>query len=637
MSDWKSKVQKLKQDKYERINYKPTNLEGFTIFCSLLSDEEWKSFIIDIVKNPSEISKELSIPRKSRALNEEVIVAIVSDFEYLSKSALSNLSRVLEAQFLTPILKSEIDDIDINFIDNIFYIIFTTPVIIKAEILRKISQKKTLPLDTRFDAASRLYSQKIKTGKEYWMQLAKNNPDSRLAPLAIAALAETNLKWVWELIETLELNEIPNKFKLNYKTSFRTFIREYKKSKQEEISIDFPKEQLPEWSQKCIDDILNEREFYNKIVANEPSLEKVTVGIAPFLDTMIFKLGVDEGIYRDQGLDIDIEPCKWNSIFDELSDRKVDVIIGNKQLCNYYNLQSKNDFDSVSNTFYYSQDLFLYKGFAILINSDTGLKTYTKILDHLLREVTQDFKSEKRETFELSKADVFRETVKQLKGKKILASSTDHAVTFIRCAERCGLKYDEEIKDFELISQYDPNEGMLIFLNNEEFADAYVGGIPQRIIANKYQHIEELITYQQINEVGDNFANNRLRQENGFITLRETHHARRQLLKKLDRGWFETIGLITDEINIKKDDKLVRRLVCEYNKTLDSFEENNNLHAENLQARITPEDFKKYIWLKWEEFPTTPKTIRDMASMEDQSAVTTEIKEDGFNAIAIKT
>ena len=628
MSNWKLKVQKLKQDGYDSTHYDPTNLEGFTILCSLLNDEEWESLIIDLINDPSQIRKELSIPRNPRSSDGEAIVEIVSDFEYLSKVALNNLSRVLETRFLTKILETENKDFDINFIDDIFYIIFTTPVVIKTEILRKISEQKTIPLDTRFDAASRLYSQKVKMDKEFWMQLAKNNQSSRLAPLAIAALAENNLNWAWELIETLELDEIPSEFKLNYKTSFRTFIREFKKDKQNEVLIDFPDNKLPEWSQECIKNILDEEEFRNKIFVNKSvELEQITVGIAPFLDTMIFLLGVKEGIYRDEGLDIQVELCKWNTVFDKLDAKKVDVIIGNKELCNYYNLKNKEGLGSISNNiYYYSQDLFIYQGFAILVRNNSNLKTFSDIRKKFSEEFEQGLRND------VTKAHIVEETFKQLVGKRIIASNiasnTDHAVSLYHCAERYNLKSNENELAFEMINDYDPTEGLQVFLENKDYADAYIGGIPQRIIANKYEDIQELITYEQIQDPNDNFAKNYLTQSNGFITLSRANAQNRHILRKLDRGWFETIGLITDEINLKKENTFSQKIIDEYNRTLAHFGNHTKSDLSPIEENILPEDFVKYFWQKWELFPTTPRLIKDLEAIKKAS-----IEKDDFQSI----
>lgn len=626
VSDWKSIVQKLKQNECGFTSCDPTKPEGFSILCSLLNDEGWKSLINDLIVNPSQIRRELSIPRDPRFPDEEAIVEMVSEIREASAFTLDNLSRALEEEFLSKILKNEIEKT--NFIDDIFYIIFSTPVVIKTEILQKISHQETLSLDIRFDAASRIYLQKVKMGKEYWMQLARTNPKSRLAPLAIAALAESNLQWAWELIKTLEISEIPSKFKLNYKTSFRTFIREYKKSKQEEISIDFPKKQLPEWSQKCINDILNEREFFNKIVANKPSLEKVTVGIAPFLDTMIFKLGVNEGIYRDEGLDIDIEFCKWNNIFDKLDEKKVDVIIGNKELCSFYNLQNQEDFSSVGNNiYYYSQDLFIYQGFAILTRNNSGLETFSDFR----KKLSEEFKQGKRDHAGLTKAIIAEETFKQLIGKKIIASSTDHAVSLHLCARYYNLISNDDQLPFEIISDYDPNEGLQVFLRNENYADAYVGGIPQRIIANKHGEIQELITYEEIHDKSYDFANNYLAQSNGFVALSETNAANRHILRKLDRGWFETIGLITDEINLKKESKFLQKVIDEYNRTLDYFDNHTKImDIGSIHERIGHQDFVEHFWQKWALFPTTPRLIKDLVATKQASV---ENRDDYRNAV----
>lgn len=588
---WKDKLKEVER------NCDPKTVEGFVLLCQLFTDELWESFVNDLIYNPFLINDKLFIIRNVRATDKEIVVNIVTYLKVLSRISLNKLAKAIDNVLLNNFTDNKQTPLDSEVLDDIFYLIFTVPIEIKSSTLKIIALNSKTPLDNRFEAARLLYSKEEKLEKEFWVRLAEINPKSRLTPLSIAALSKQNIDWAWELIEKIQLDEIPQEIYFNYLTSFRTFIRELKIREEKKIKILFPQYKLPNWSRACFDLLLKEREFDTFDVYSEPpssinsNLKRLKVGISPFLETTIFELGVEKGFFEEQGLEIQIKHFGWDKIFSALDSGEVDIIIGNKKLCQLRNkkYQEKNSLNKYDN----SKDLFIYKGFSILVKKDSPILTYDQI-------VSEEIHSERSNIANFLTV----KTLQQLKDKVIIASrSTDHLLSLLLCTRKAEL---EEYEDFNIIENYNPDEGLQKFISG--VGHAYVGGIPQKIIATRKNWAKELINYEQT-------GIKQLIQSNVFISLVDSPNINSDTLEKLEEGWFNYVRGINDNY-VAENYKIIDEVLDKFNSSLNNT--SNEQIAQNqlrndkysIYYKFDRKDFNSF-WQKLGVFPI-PKINDDL-------------------------
>jgi len=290
------------------------------------------------------------------------------------------------------------------------------------------------------------------------------------------------------------------------------------------------------------------------------SHKEVVVGIGPFHDAMIMYVGIEAGFFNKVGLSVKPITLEWQNVFSDLLAHRADIVIGNKEMCEMKNKMQGGPY------FQYHQDIHFYDGFAIMIRPKPGLKTFLEL------------RNKNRESDE-KKLQI--RTLQQLKGLKIIASKeTDHSENLIDCARLAGLIVN---KDFNLIGNYTEYEGLEKFLNGE--ADAYVGGISQRLIARRHG-MKELIAQDE--------TNLNLTQQNGFITAIASSFPK-EVMDRLVFAWFETIQ------EIGKDPKKYSARITHFLKT--------SITIPSSKLDFIDDDFT-LIWDNWEKFPENVKEAR---------------------------
>lgn len=295
--------------------------------------------------------------------------------------------------------------------------------------------------------------------------------------------------------------------------------------------------------------------------------KETIIGISVYLDTMLIPLGREMGVFENNGLNLKVKYIPWNRIFDALKHGEVSAILGNKNICRYYN--------QTQTPLKYHENFVFYDGFSIIIRPELIADTYLE-------------KKEKQVSFDTSKEDIIKQTLCQLKDKNIIAAyKTDHYASIKYCLNKIDLI---ENKDYNIIGQYDPHSGLEAFLNGE--GDAYVGGIPQRIVAEK-RGMKELISQDQVN-LG-------LGQINGLITRCDTLNISYKDIDKISLSWFETVRLIHDDFTLNSNFHMNRMLEC--------FNRVASLH--NLNYEFGDLDFLSH-WEKWEKFPIATSESREL-------------------------
>lgn len=339
----------------------------------------------------------------------------------------------------------------------------------------------------------------------------------------------------------------------------------------------------------------------SKILEISINPEEIMVGTGLYLDSMILEMAEDFGNFLEVGLKIKPEYLAWEKIlsediFNDLFSGRLSMIIANKEVCDQKNEENKRH-DRDENTYQYHDDLFFYNAFAIMVHPD------------FLSNNKQTFLERKKKATPTERNSYIIEgIIQQLEGCKIIAAgNTDHA----QSVRACFQKYTNftEGKDYFLEEGFDPNEGLNKFLEHK--ADAYVGGIPQRIIALQH-NAEELIAQDHV-DLG-------VMQVNGLITKRDSI-IDEKTIANFWYAWSKTIKSIDNSLE-KGNFEYLASLIKKYNDNVEKYNNNPNRRfseVKKLDENFALELLKKYYWQQWELFPKTRQHARQLMDRYNES------------------
>lgn len=283
--------------------------------------------------------------------------------------------------------------------------------------------------------------------------------------------------------------------------------------------------------------------------------QKVVYGVSPFQDTILPIVPEQQGWYKDEGLDVQLKVLDWGDVMSAVASGQVDVA-----------LQNFNSFQASAESinekggkviFYYAP--YIFKGAAIMIRGDAKLKP----LSEFLKQYPND------------KERAVLETVKQLQGKTIIATKgTEMEQIVLSAAAKAELQPDVNIK----IVHAQPSDSLAAFLRGE--GDGFSGGVTERTEAARHGAIV-LIEASDLNPPTID----------GFVTTKRFAQEHPEVLRKLVRLWFKTIGFMEEDLDKRA------QLVTDYLATVGS-------------TKYTTDEYK-YVWFNLHVFFKSPQDVQN--------------------------
>lgn len=239
--------------------------------------------------------------------------------------------------------------------------------------------------------------------------------------------------------------------------------------------------------------------------------EKVVYGISPYQDTILPRVSEKLEWDTEEKLDIDTRMLAWDDVMPAVANGTVDVAIQNFNSfqATYENI-NKTGGDVI---FYYP--LFIFKGAAIMVRSDSDLKSLAE-----MQEIYED------------REQAITETVKQLKGKTVFTTKATETEQLVLLAlENAGMK-PEEVN----IVDAPPDECLSAFLRGD--AQAFTGGVTDQLKVQKEGH-KQLISAADLGLVV----------VDGLVTTEHYAKEHPEVLEKLIKLWFRTIRYLDEDLN----------------------------------------------------------------------------------------
>lgn len=283
---------------------------------------------------------------------------------------------------------------------------------------------------------------------------------------------------------------------------------------------------------------------------DDGELVSITLGLAPFQDTLLPMLGNEFGWYEEVGLDVELVTLEWGAIVPAVAAGEVDVAVNNTTgVVTAAHRQPEL-------IYWYGWNPFT-EGAALMANPDSGLRS------------VEDFEGDGLEADEARDA-----AIEQLEGATIVTTmGTDMGKNVIAALDSVGMGLD----DVDIVDM-DPDQGLAAFLSGT--GDAFLGGIPQRTRATEEGNLVVAsgpqLTAPPIN---------------GFLTtMSYAEENEDSLLLMLD-----VVFRIVDHCN-------------------DNTIECGEIITESLNSQtgsnLTPEDFAE-VWQGWEDFAAGPDEVEE--------------------------
>ncbi|WP_066190825.1 ABC transporter substrate-binding protein [Gracilibacillus timonensis] len=184
-------------------------------------------------------------------------------------------------------------------------------------------------------------------------------------------------------------------------------------------------------------------------------LETISVALSPFQDVYSIHVGIEQGFFEEEGIELEIQETDWAGGNDLLVGEQVDVATaGDSDVV----LQNSNGVETTL-----AFPIFYFAGAGLMYDDDRyDWQTYDQFLEE-----------------GLDQEEAMRETLEQVKGMRIgLNTSVSEYTSFISMLDYVGLESD----DYEIIdmSQEDLPPALL-----SESIDVMISGIPQRLAVQK--------------------------------------------------------------------------------------------------------------------------------------------------------
>lgn len=283
--------------------------------------------------------------------------------------------------------------------------------------------------------------------------------------------------------------------------------------------------------------------------------QKIRFAVSPYQDSLLPILGGDDytGLYKKAGLKVDFIVLTLAEAREALAAGKVDLIWNNIGAVASVHEKAPNI------VFWYPVNTF-DNGFALMIRTNGGFKSLA------------DFEGELH-----NHTNALIATARQLKGKRVVTTgNSDFEQSIANIAKRAGLIYSKDSTSDITIIDLPPDDGLAAFLSGT--GDAYLGGIPQRVRANK-EGMKELLSGPEIG----------LTVLNGFVTTKEFDQKHRDSLLALLNVWFKIVNEV--ETNRIPQAKAICNVLNKY-----------------TGASFDTKDFNQF-WQNYEHFPLTPAEV----------------------------
>lgn len=283
--------------------------------------------------------------------------------------------------------------------------------------------------------------------------------------------------------------------------------------------------------------------------------QKVVYGVSPFQDTILPVVAEKQGWYKEEGLDVQIKVLDWGDVMSAVASGQVDVALQN---FNSFQASAESINEKGGDVvFYYAP--YIFKGAAIMVRGDSKFKP----LAEFIKQYPND-----REKAVL-------ETVKQLKGKTILATKgTEMEQIVLSAAAKAELQPDVNIK----IVHAQPSDSLAAFLRGE--GEGFSGGVTERTEVARHEAVV-LIEASDLNPPT----------LDGLVTTKQFAQEHPEVLHKLVKLWFKTIGFMEEDLDKRA------QLVTDYLATVGS-------------TKYTTDEYK-YVWFNLHVFSKSPQDVQN--------------------------
>jgi len=238
----------------------------------------------------------------------------------------------------------------------------------------------------------------------------------------------------------------------------------------------------------------------------------IRYGITPYQDSALPVVAKELGWYKEAGFNVELVPVQWGDVITAIAGGAIDVAI--------YNLNSfqppYNNAAQGSNKPVFYSPLYLFKGQAIMVRSNSGM------------EVFRDIAGESKEARDTRIARI----AAQLKGKRIaVTEGTELEQIVLAALQKAGLNKD----DVRLIHA-SPEDSLAAFLAGN--IDAFAAGLTERVEARRHGGTEMLTTADVMQPVID-----------GIVTTEAFAQKHPEVMDKLVQIWFRTIRFMDADVN----------------------------------------------------------------------------------------
>ncbi len=238
---------------------------------------------------------------------------------------------------------------------------------------------------------------------------------------------------------------------------------------------------------------------------------KIRYGITPYQDSALPVVADTLGWYKEAGLDVELVPVTWGNVVTALAGNAIDVTIYNfNSFQPPYENASKG---SLKPVFYCP--LYLFKGQAIMVRSDSGMQVFREQADESIE----------------ARNNRIAEVSKQLKSKRIaVTEGTELEQIVLAALQKAGLS-----KNDATLIHASPEDSLAAFLAGN--VDAFAAGLTERVEARRHGATELLVTADVMLPVID-----------GIVTTDKFARENTEMMDKLIRIWFRTIRFMEEDI-----------------------------------------------------------------------------------------
>lgn len=277
-------------------------------------------------------------------------------------------------------------------------------------------------------------------------------------------------------------------------------------------------------------------------------MEKVRIVISPYQDVLSVMIGIENGWFKEEGIELDIIHAEWGETAELVAG-------GSADLANATISDLIGKYEAVPD-FVFTNLLYLWEGTALIVRPGE-FKTYWDFL--------KEFKGDHEKAV--------KATCAQLRGKTInVKRITGDELQGVMACKKGGVDYETEVSNIDMNAP----EGLAAFLGGPSGGDVFIGGLPQRYRALK-EGMKVLITNR---ELGSEAV-----MPTGFYTTRKYAEEHMDTLLRFQKVLYRILNYIED------NPEEGWRIIVD--------------HVNRLTAgKYTMEDIEG-IWNDLESFPTT--------------------------------